>query len=386
VKALVVGAEWKPRKNYLLSKDEEIKKRAFVGSQVWCNPNFEIKDVPVPNVDNDEILIRVKACGICGSDIHLYETDDEGFIIFSGLTRLPCILGHEFSGEIVETGRNVSEFKKGDIVTGESIFWCGKCLPCRYGMLNQCQNIELMGLTTDGAFSEYAAVKAKYCWNLNQLEKRFQRRDIFKIGALIEPLGCAYNGLFISGDGFHPGAYTIVYGAGPIGLCSIVLLKATGAGIIIVVDIIDERLQIARKLGADYTFNLKNEDKIVERIIEITDGWGADIQVEAAGAASQTIPIMQRLYSKRGKVIYLGRGDISSSLDINRIVSGANSIIGSRGHSGYGIFPDIIRLIQGEKLKGIMEMITSVFHFQDILRAFSISTNKSDSKILIEFD
>jgi threonine dehydrogenase-like Zn-dependent dehydrogenase len=95
---------------------------------------------------------------------------------------------------------------------------------------------------------------------------------------------------------------------------------------------------------------------------------------------------MQRLYSKRGKVIYLGRGDISSSLDINRIVSGANSIIGSRGHSGYGIFPDIIRLIQGEKLKGIMEMITSVFHFQDILRAFSISTNKSDSKILIEFD
>lgn len=332
------------------------------------------------------MLIRVKVCGICGSDTHLLETDADGYVLFSGAVKFPCILGHEYSGEIVEIGKGVSGFKKGDAVTGESILWCGKCLPCRYGMLNQCENIELMGLTADGAFAEYIAVKGKYCWNLNSLEEKFERDDIFKVGSLIEPLGCAYNGIFISAGGFYPGANAIVYGAGPIGLGSVILLKAAGAGRIIAVDVIDERLEIARKMGADYTFNPAKTSEIDKVILDITHGWGADLQIEAAGAAHQTIPIIQKLHSKRGKVIYMGRAEALATIELNKIVSGGHSIIGSRGHSGYGIFPNIIKLLQGGRLEGIKEMITSVFPFSEVITAFETSKERKDGKILVKIN
>lgn len=312
--------------------------------------------------------------------------DDEGYILFSGAVKLPCIVGHEFSGEVVETGKDVFDFKKGDIVTGESILWCGKCLPCRYGMLNQCENIELMGLTSNGAFAEYIAVKAKYCWKLNELDSVFNKDDIFSIGTLIEPLGCAYNGIFISGAGFHPGANAVVYGAGPIGLGAVALLRAAGAGVIIALDIIDERLELAKKMGADYTINSDKTSSVERVILDITHGWGADLQVEAAGSAGNTIPIIQKLYSKRGKVIYLGRADSMATMDMNSIVSGANSITGSRGHSGYGIFPNIIRLLRGGRLEGIKEMITSVFPLSGVITAFEASKERKNGKILVNIN
>lgn len=375
-----------PREGYNLSMKEKAEKRAISGSKAWRYTKLEMKEIPVPDIKDDELLIKIGACGICGSDAHLYEMDDEGYILFSGAVKLPCIVGHEYSGEVVETGEDVSDFKKGDIVTGESILWCGKCLPCRYGMLNQCENIELMGLTSNGAFAEYVAVKAKYCWKLNGLDSVFDRDDIFSVGALIEPLGCAYNGIFVSGGGFHPGANAVVYGAGPIGLAAVALLRAAGAGVIIALDIIDERLELAKKLGADYTFNSDKTPYIEKVMLDITQGWGADLQIEAAGSAGKTMPLIQRLYAKRGRVIYLGRADALATMDLNSIVSGANSITGSRGHSGYGIFPNIIRLLTGGRLKGIKEMITSVFPFSEVITAFEKSKERKDGKILISFN
>ena len=135
---------------------------------------------------------------IGGSDTRLYETGEDGDVLFSGTEKIPCILGHKYSGEVVEVGKHISNFKKGDIVTGERILRCGKCLPCRYGMLNRCENEELIGLAADGAFAENIALKAKYCWSLNKLDEKFERDDILKIGTLIELLGCAYNGVFFS--------------------------------------------------------------------------------------------------------------------------------------------------------------------------------------------
>ena len=383
---MIADAEWQPRKGYFLTDDEITRKRVITGSRVWRNTHFELRDMPVPGIKDDELLIRVGACGICGSDTHLYEMDDEGYILFSGAVKLPCIVGHEYSGEVVETGKDVSDFKKDDIVTGESILWCGKCLPCRYGMLNQCENIELMGLTSNGAFAEYIAVKAKYCWKLNGLDSVFDKDDIFSIGALIEPLGCAYNGIFISGGGFHPGTNAVVYGAGPIGLGAVALLRAAGAGVIIALDIIDERLELAKKIGADYTFNSYKTPQIEKVILDITQGWGADLQIEAAGSAGNTMPVIQRLYSKRGRVIYLGRADALATMDLNNIVSGANSITGSRGHSGYGIFPNIIRLLRGGRLEGIRAIITSVFPFSAVITAFETSKERKDGKILVNIN
>jgi threonine dehydrogenase-like Zn-dependent dehydrogenase len=384
MKAFLADAEWAPRNTETLSDDEVARKRAFNGNQVWKNPCITITDVPSPAVGRDDLLIKVAYCGICGSDTHTYETDNEGYIVFSGLAKLPCILGHEFTGEVVETGSEVLGFKKGDIITSESVMWCGKCVPCRTGMPNQCENVELMGLSVDGAFAELISVNAKYCWKLNALEDRLAREDVLKLGTLIEPIGCAYNGIFVSGGGFLPGSYAIVYGAGPIGLGAVLLLKAAGAAKIIAVDVVGERLEIAEKLGADHIINARKEGQPEKIIMQLTTGRGAEIQVEAAGAAHMTMPLMQRACSKRGKIIYLGRVDASVQVELNRIVSGAHSIVGSRGHSGYGIYPNIISLLQNGRLGAAKEMITSVVPFSRIQDGFAASANRTDGKILIE--
>ncbi len=298
------------------------------------------------------------------------------------MTKLPCILGHEFSGVIEKIGRKVTTLKLGDKVAVESIMWCGICQPCRSGALNQCKNIELMGLSTEGAFAEYVAVNEKYCWKINDLENVYTDDEVFEIGALIEPVGCVYNGIFIAGGGFKPGAIVVVYGAGPIGLGAIALAKIAGASKIIVFDRIEERLNIAKSMGADFVFNVERLNPS-KKVMELTDGWGADVQVEAAGAAPITIPEMEKSMSVNGKIIYLGRAATTTPMYLDVLVSGANKIIGSRGHSGYGIFPSIIKLISSGKLN-LKKMITARHPFEKVLDAIKASTKRTDGKILIK--
>ncbi|MCF2148600.1 alcohol dehydrogenase catalytic domain-containing protein [Desmonostoc muscorum LEGE 12446] len=378
MKALLAEATWTPKKQNLN------KNLAVSGSLAWKDPQFSIIDKTLPAPRPDELLVRVKYCGICGSDLHVYETDPEGYIRFSGPTKLPIVLGHELSGEVVEVGKEVKGFFPGDIITTESILWCGHCTACRTGMPNQCENVELLGLTIDGGFAEYLTLKANYCWKLNHLQERYSIEEIYKIGTLIEPIGCAYNGIFISGGGLLPGAFAIVYGVGAIGLGAVMLLKAAGAAIVIAVDSIEERLQIAKLMGADYVYNIATTKDFSEVVQEITGGWGVDIQVEAAGAAKHTIPMMQRNIAKRGKIIYLGRAESEAFIDLNSLVSGAHTIVGSRGHSGYGIFNNVITMIHKGKLLGVENLVTSSFPFRDILNVLEFSRSRKNGKILID--
>lgn len=384
MKALIVDAEWRPKENYRISEDEKLRKRAIIGSQVWRNTTFEVKDIPTPNPKDDDVLIKVRTCGICGSDTHLYETDKEGYIIFSGLTKLPCIIGHEFSGVVEKAGPNVRDLKKGDRIAVESIMWCGRCHSCRSGFPNQCNSIELMGLSANGAFAEYVSVSERYCWKINDLAAVYPEDEIFDIGALIEPVGCAYNGIFIVGGGFTPGATVVVYGTGPIGLGAVALAKIAGASQIIAFDTIEERVKIALDMGADHAFNINTLHGCSpgDKVKEITKGWGADIQVEAAGAAPKTIPEMERSMAVNGKIIYLGRAATSTSMHLDLLVSGANKIIGARGHSCYGIFPSIIKLVATHKLK-LERMITARYPFKNIMDALKASSNRTDGKILV---
>jgi threonine dehydrogenase-like Zn-dependent dehydrogenase len=384
MKAFVAEADWNPRKSYSLSEEEHKRKRAIVGSQVWQNPRFEIKNIPTPTVHDDEVLIRVVTCGICGSDTHTYETDGDGYIIFSGPTKLPCVLGHEFSGVVEKTGSNVVGLKKGDWVAVESVMWCGKCESCRSGAFNQCANVELMGLSSDGAFAEHAVVNERYCWKINDLRDRYEEKDVFELGALIEPVGCSYNGIFVAGGGFNPGAVVVVYGAGPIGLGAVALSRAAGASLVIAFDIAEERLAIAKQMGADFTFNVKNMNNggPSEKVMDLTRGRGGDIQVEAAGAAPLTIPEMEKSLSAQGKIIYLGRAATSTPMYLDVLVSGANKIVGARGHSGYGIFPSIIRLLVSGRID-LLSMITARHSFENVHGALKTSSKRTDGKILV---
>ncbi|MBI5644254.1 MAG: alcohol dehydrogenase catalytic domain-containing protein [Deltaproteobacteria bacterium] len=384
MKALMANGEWKPKEGYPVTEEENRLKRAAVGSQVWRNTRFDIVNVPVPELLDDEVLIRVKTCGICGSDTHVYETDKDGYILFSGLTRFPCVIGHEFSGIVEQAGSRVTGLKTGDIVAVESVMWCGMCTPCRSGSPNQCRNVELMGLSRNGALAEYIAINQRYCWKLNDLRGLYGGDEIFDIGALVEPVGCAYNGLFVVGGGFNPGSTIVVYGTGPIGLGAVALAKAAGADIVISFDIQDGRVGLARAVGADYAYNSKTLDgaRPSDIIMEITKGFGAEIQIEAAGAAPYTIPEMEKSLSNQGKIIYLGRAATSTPMYLDTLVSGANRVVGARGHAGYGIFPNIIRLLSRGRLN-IAPMVSRKFQFKDAVAALKASSDRNLGKILV---
>ncbi|KJU87588.1 sorbitol dehydrogenase [Candidatus Magnetobacterium bavaricum] len=382
----MADGQWLPRTDYTASAVERQQRRAVIGSKVWRNPTFEVRDVPVPEIDDDELLIRVVSCGICGSDLHLYEQDNDGYVLFSGPVRLPCIIGHEYTGVVERVGRRVSNFRTGRKVAVESIYWCGVCTACKSGAFNQCKSVELVGITRDGAMAEFVAAKERHCWDIDCLDQRYQGQELFDVGALIEPIGCAYNGIFVSGGGFKPGATVVVYGVGPIGLAAVALSRLAGANLIIAFDCIDTRLDIAATLGADYTFNIntlaKNSVTAAEQVMALTNGGGAEVQVEAAGAAAYTFAQMQQSIATSGKIIYLGRAASTATLTLDRLVTEANSIIGSRGHSGAGVFHYVIRLLASGRLN-VGEIITARYPFKDVLSAFQKSTDRHDGKCMI---
>ncbi|OYT61425.1 MAG: alcohol dehydrogenase, partial [Thermofilum sp. ex4484_15] len=211
MRAAVLKAEWSPRPGYKLTEEESRTRKVKMGSRVWRNPKLELEDIPVPELGPYEVLVRVKACGICGSDIHMVETDGEGYMLYPGLTKLPVVPGHELSGVVEKIGSKVTAVKPGDMVMSEEMLWCGRCYYCRSGFLNQCVNLEELGFTLNGGFEEYFKVDEKYLWKIDSLLNAYKTEDAaYEAGSLVEPTAVSYNAMFIRAGGFKPGAYVVV--------------------------------------------------------------------------------------------------------------------------------------------------------------------------------
>lgn len=217
MRAFYVEADHEPRAGYKMSERELTTGRALRGNQIWRNIRGSVVDRPIPTYADDQVLIKVGAAGICGTDAHLLKKDADGYSMYDGHSKYPIITGHEFAGEIVAVGKNVKKLKVGDLVSVESMHWCGECDACRRGMFNQCKDLEEPGLTYDGGFAEYAAIKAKYCYPLNDIMNYYggDKMTAFELGAMIEPTGVAYNGLFVRGGGIRPGGHVAVFGLRP---------------------------------------------------------------------------------------------------------------------------------------------------------------------------
>jgi threonine dehydrogenase-like Zn-dependent dehydrogenase len=382
MRALVVEADWLPREGYQVSKEEESTRETFHGNQVWKNPKMSIQDIERPILETDEVLIKVKACGICGSDIHFHETDNEGYILFPGHSTFPLIIGHEYSGVIEEVGSKAKGFKVGDKITSEGMWWCGECDCCRAGFPNHCKNLKELGFSENGAFAEYTKVKAKYCWKINDLSQIYKdEKELFKVGALIEPFAVAYNGIFVRGGGFRPGSYIVVYGAGTIGLASIQLCKASGAASIICFEKIKERKELAKKCGANFVFDPTKVDP-VEKVKEITKGKGSDFQIEAAGAPRVTIPLMENSLAVNGKIIILGIVSGKSEIETWKYQTNRNNLIGSQGSSGHNIWPYVIRMIANGKINPTI-IISASYNLENIVDGFLKAETRKVGKVLI---
>jgi threonine 3-dehydrogenase len=226
--------------------------------------------VPIPEPGPDEVLVRVKAAAICGTDLHIAAWN--AWAQGAGI-RLPLVMGHEFAGEVVEVGDRVQTCQPGDYVAGETHLPCGTCYQCRNGLQHICQNLRLFGIHRDGCFAEYTTIPALCAY-------RVPAAIPPRVAAMLEPLGTSLRAALEIQVG---GCTVVVIGCGPIGLFAVASARALGASRIIGLDVQAGRLAMARSLGCDLALDPRQEDA-ARRILEATDGVGADALIEASGS------------------------------------------------------------------------------------------------------
>jgi len=279
--------------------------------------NVELREVPKPSPGPDEVMIEVKAAGICGSDLHIFDEDIKLPI------RPPVIMGHEFSGVIVEMGSSVTKWKPGDRVTSEtSAYVCGECVSCRTGNYNVCAKKRLIGYWFNGAFTKYCVVPSR-------LVHKLPDNVSFLAGALCEPLACCVNGI-IEKTRIQPSDIVVIAGPGPIGLLSLQIAKSQGAFVILCGTSRDEkRLKLGESLGADFTVNVENEDpwQVVSRI---TNGAGADVFIDCSGSPN-AVRMGFQLVRRGGQYTQIGLTGRPFSLDFDLVAYKELIVRGSLG-------------------------------------------------------
>jgi threonine dehydrogenase-like Zn-dependent dehydrogenase len=350
MRALVLQAEWAPRDNYVSTERERTTHKVRVASRIWRSPRLCVQSVPDPTVGPEDVLIRVRAAAVCGSDRHISECDELGYTRYHGQLKAPVILGHEYSGIVERVGNNVRQIRPGDFVVTEQMLWCGLCRACRRGFYNQCETLEEFGFTTDGAFAEYVSMPARFVWDINGFRTRFgDDRAALEAGALVEPVSVSYNALFVSAGGFRPGAFVAIFGGGPQGLSACALAEAGGAGLTILFDPHAARRAIAEKMGAVYAFD-SNAVHPAEVIRELTQGNGADVIIEATGNYGKTLPEIEPSLAPHAKVVLIGYGGDRFPLHLDSVLTREGEIFGANGHAGNGTWLNVIRLIARGKI------------------------------------
>ena len=282
---------------------------------------FSFSDAPVPQFGPEEVLVAVKACGVCGSDVH-------GMDGSTGRRRPPIIMGHEAAGIIAEVGTAVQDWKPGDRVTFDSTLYCGQCGYCRQGRFNLCDHRRVLGVSCEeyrqnGAFAEFVTVPQRTLY-------RLPAGLPFEQAALVEPLSIAVHAAHRSG--LRKGDTAILVGAGMIGLMQIQVLRAFGASRIIAVDLADEKLQMARKLGATEAVNAK----------DCPGGYNVDHAFEAVGL-SATVDLAMRSVRKGGCVTLVGNLSPKIDWSLQLAVTRELTIYGSCASAGD--YPECLNLM-----------------------------------------
>lgn len=318
---------------------------------------FEERDIPQPK--DDEVLVKLEYVGICGSDLHYYESGAIGDYV----VKPPFVLGHEPGGTVVEVGKNVTHLKVGDRVALEPGKTCGHCEFCRTGRYNLCPDVVFFATPpVDGVFQEYVAHEAGLCFRLPDNVSTME-------GALIEPLAVGFHAA--RQGGAQAGQTAVVTGAGCIGLVSMMALKAMGVSKVYSVDVMDKRLDKALELGADGVINGSKEDT-VKKVMELTGGMGCDLVIETAGTEITTRQAVQM--TKKGATIvlvgYSKTGEIRMPVSLALDKELTFKTVFRYRH----IYPMAIDAVSSGRvnLKGI---VTNEFALDDIQEAMDESVN-----------
>ncbi len=292
---------------------------------------LELVDMPVPDFGPDDLLVQVKACGICGSDIHGWDGS-------SGRRIPPLVMGHEAAGVVSQVGVNVSNFKIGDRVTFDSTVSCGRCHACRKGSINLCENRQVLGVSCSefrrhGAFAEYVVVPQNISYKLPE--------DLpFEHAALIEAVSIAVHAA--NRTPAKLGDTAVVVGSGMIGLLVIQAIRLAGCSQVIAVDLEDNKLELAKSLGADAGFNPKNCDVVAE-VKKRTGGRGADVSLEVVGA-TPTVKMAIECTRKGGSITLVGNLAPHVELPLQAVVTRELSVFGSCASNGE--YPECIEFMR----------------------------------------
>jgi threonine dehydrogenase-like Zn-dependent dehydrogenase len=383
MKAFVLDATWEPRPDYQPSPVEIDTRKALIGSSVWRHPHAAFKQITTPDPGPDDVVIKLRRVGFCGSDLHFFETDRDGYITYPGLTRFPTILGHELAGDVVAVGARATHVAVGTPVTIEDMVRCGHCYACRIDQPNFCENLDEIGFSLDGGFAEYVRVPARNCWSIAPLVALSgDGVGLYDCGALIEPFTVVYNALVHAAGGVTPGAFTVVHGAGPIGLASVALLRAAGAARIVVFEVSAERRALALTMGADSAHDPR-EAAVADVVTAETGGLGADLQIEAAGAFVHTLPVMERSVALLGRILVIGRDSSHVSIFPEPLQTRRASLILAKGNAGHGTYPHVLRLMASGRIDP-RPMITAKYPFDQIEAALAASRARGHGKILVD--
>ena len=339
--------------------------RALVKSE--AEPGIWLKDVPEPSVGHNDVLIEVKRTAICGTDIHIYNWDEWA----QGAIPVPMVVGHEFSGHIVDVGSEVRGFKEGDRVSAEGHITCGVCRNCRAGRRHLCMNTRGIGVNHPGAFADYIAVPA---FNVFKLPDAISD----DMAAILDPLGNATH-TALSFD--LVGEDVLITGAGPIGIMAVAIARYAGARHVVITDVNDYRLDLARKMGASKAINVTSES-LDDTMDELGMEEGFDVGMEMSGNA-MAFNDMLRTMHHGGRVAILGIPPGGTTIDWNQVIFKGLVLKGIYGREMFETWYKMSSMLQSGL--NVAPIITHHYPIADFQPAFDLMASGQSGKVILNW-
>ncbi|MDP2857169.1 MAG: L-threonine 3-dehydrogenase [Bacillota bacterium] len=325
------------------------------------------RDLPDPRPGEGEVVVKVEAAAICGTDLHIYNWSPWA----QARVKPPMVFGHEFAGKVVETGPYVRRFKTGDRVAGETHIACGECRQCLTGNAHNCENMKIIGVHTPGAFADYICIPETCGWHLDEALS-------YEEGACLEPMGVAMHGLEAARVG---GKDIVILGAGPIGLMAVGIARAHGARRVIVSEPVQARLDAAGRWGATHTVRPDRED-LKAVVMDVTSGAGADAVIDYSGSP-RAIQAGFSLIRKGGTVVLVGLPSEPIVIDVSDSVIYKEAwITGVTGRTMYGTWLECQKVLDSGHFN-IGQIIAARYPFNEFESAFEDAINGIPGKVIL---
>jgi threonine 3-dehydrogenase len=333
----------------------------------YAKPGLWLEKVDIPEIGEQDVLVKIKKTAICGTDVHIYNWDE-----WSQKTiPVPMTIGHEFVGEIMEIGSAVKDFKIGDIVSGEGHVVCGHCRNCLAGRRHLCKDTSGIGVNRTGIFAEYAAIPMTNVW---LCDKNIPE----EISSIFDPLGNAVH-TALSFDLL--GEDVLITGAGPIGIMATAIAKHAGAKFVVVTDVNDYRLELAKKMGATRVVNPMKEN-LREVMEELGMKEGFDVGLEMSGNASAFQSMVDTMFHG-GKIAMLGIQGPDTPVDWNKIVFNGLFIKGIYGREMFETWYKMTAMLQSGL--DISQVITHRYNYKDFEKGFDAMNSGKSGKVILEW-